>query len=231
MTQILNYVPVLFAILCYALAGTFRADVGVHDGLLMLAGVLAGAAIPRLGDSLSTRKSEDKQAGHATPSILFTLLFAALATLVAASFFPRRANADSNDPATGGCIAYNNDAVLTGPTARPQTCKVSYQMSMLAAFTAVNFKTGDLVFGANAVALGPCYGITYQPGQWYGSGADVCFTIREATGQPNQYTGALMLHTVRFGAIGVGAQGTQNSGAPGVYWQALGFMALKLPVL
>jgi hypothetical protein len=129
--------------------------------------------------------------------------------------------ADSNDPITGGCIAKNAD----------QTCRLSAQMSMLAPVTAINFKTGDIAAGGNAIALGPCYGVTYQPGRWYASGADLCLTLRAATGVPNQYTAAFMLHTVRVGAIGIGAQGTQNADRSGIFWQAVGFIALHVPVL
>lgn len=50
MTALLNLGPVALAILCYVLAGVFKADPGVHDGLLVFAGSLAGWAIPRLGD-------------------------------------------------------------------------------------------------------------------------------------------------------------------------------------
>lgn len=79
MTALLNYVPILFAILCYFLAGKFPADAGVHAGLLVLAGALAGAAIPRLGDALASSKPRDRQAGHGSPAIFFLTTFAGLA--------------------------------------------------------------------------------------------------------------------------------------------------------
>lgn len=50
MTTLLNFIPILLAIGCYALAGAFGQQPDVHNGLLMLAGALAGWAIPRLGD-------------------------------------------------------------------------------------------------------------------------------------------------------------------------------------
>lgn len=50
MTTLMNYGPIGLAIICYVLAGLFKADPGTHDGLLVLAGSLVGWAIPRLGD-------------------------------------------------------------------------------------------------------------------------------------------------------------------------------------
>jgi hypothetical protein len=147
--------------------------------------------------------------------------------------FPVLARADANDPATGGCLVSNLDATFNadGSVKTPATCKVSYQLSALASVIMVNFKTGAAFYGENAVALGPCYGLTYQPGRWYGSGGDVCVTLRHATGQPDQYTGAIMLHSVRFGAVGVGSQATQKNDNSGFVFQAVAFLALKLPVL
>lgn len=52
MTTLLNYLPVALAIGCYVLAGVFKADTSTHEGLTVLAGLLAGTAIPRLGDAL-----------------------------------------------------------------------------------------------------------------------------------------------------------------------------------
>jgi hypothetical protein len=51
MTAFLNFIPILLAIGCYVLAGAFAQQPDVHNGLLMLAGALAGWSIPRLGDA------------------------------------------------------------------------------------------------------------------------------------------------------------------------------------
>lgn len=240
----IDFIPIGLAIACYTLAGVFSSNQAVMIALVGLGGTLTGVGLPQLSSrqradmpapaNVVPLPPRDKQAGHAAPGIVFTLLFTGLAVLLASALLcPRLARADVNDPATGGCAAYNNDAVLNadGSVRTPATCKVSFQLSFLTPMAAVNFKTGDALTGANAVALGPCYGFTWQPGRWYGSGADLCLTIREATGEPNRYTGALMLHTARFGAVGVGAQGTQKANSGGVFWQAVGFLALKVPVL
>ncbi len=86
MTALLNYIPILFAIVCYFLAGKFPSDAGVHSGLLVLAGALVGSAIPRLGDALSGGKSRNAQAGHSTPTTFMVTAFVGLIVLLAVAF-------------------------------------------------------------------------------------------------------------------------------------------------
>lgn len=75
MITLLNYLPILLAIGCYALAAAFKADPSTHEGLTLLAGALVGMAVPRLGDAI--RK--------APPTALF---------LLALLVFPKAATAD-----------------------------------------------------------------------------------------------------------------------------------------
>jgi hypothetical protein len=56
MSILLNFLPLLLAIVCYVLAGVFKADPNVHEGLTLLAGALVGWAIPRLGDMFKPAK-------------------------------------------------------------------------------------------------------------------------------------------------------------------------------
>lgn len=50
MRIVLNFIPIVLAIVTYVLAGLFKSDESAHSGLLVLAGALAGWAIPRLGE-------------------------------------------------------------------------------------------------------------------------------------------------------------------------------------
>jgi hypothetical protein len=65
MTALLNLAPILLAILCYILSGVFKTDQSTHDGLTALAGLLAGMAIPRLGDMFRRSQVEEPTAKEA----------------------------------------------------------------------------------------------------------------------------------------------------------------------
>jgi hypothetical protein len=58
MTIILNFVPILLAIVAYIFAGVFKADESTHNGLLVIAGALAAWSIPRLSDILGKAKAD-----------------------------------------------------------------------------------------------------------------------------------------------------------------------------
>ncbi len=67
MTRLLNLSPVVLAIVCYLLAGVFKADPGVHDNLLVLAGLLVGWVFQRPAEVFGLGKEKSPGEPKAGP--------------------------------------------------------------------------------------------------------------------------------------------------------------------
>jgi hypothetical protein len=198
----IDIIPIVIGLACIVL-GHFFPD--LKETLLIVGGALGGwGGLSRPSSMLEGRK--------VPPAVGAVLLF------VGALLLPTTARADANDPATGGCLTSNDDG----------TCKASFQLSVALPVAVVDLKTGGFQGGANALTLGPCYGVTYQPDRWYASGVDLCASASVGTSTPNVYRGALMLHFAKLGSAGIGTQGQQFDGR--LVWHALLLFAPRVPV-
>ena len=164
------------------------------------------------------------------PIVFGTVL--GLLLLLAAGY----AHSSPNDPATGGCAAYEQNA--DGTDCKPSlpgvvlvvacVCKVSFQASVIYPVVAFNLKTGDIV--SSTSSLGACYGLTYKPTLWYASGIDYCFSYKVANaGSPNSLSPAtLALHLADYGSIALGPTGEQVDGA--LRWQWWLYFSPRIPI-
>ena len=84
---------------------------------------------------------------------------------------------------------------------------------------ALNLKTGKWSGGADAISLGPCYGVMRNKGTWYALGIDACLSISLAQDAPNRVMPSLMLHLTDWGYLGIGTVGKEGSN--GLYWQGV----------
>jgi hypothetical protein len=130
------------------------------------------------------------------------------------------ARADADHPTTGTCLQHDS--------ADPDTCVVSSHVSVVVPIVAVNLATGKMAGGVDAVGLGPCYGLTWRPAQWYASGLDLCGTARFSQSAPNQLTGSLMLHVTPVLGFGAGVSATESP--DGLVYQWSVFLAPRLPI-
>lgn len=96
----------------------------------------------------------------------------------------------------GHCLTRNSD----------KTCALSFNPDLLTALVGINAKTGKAFFGPTS--LGGCYGITYQPEQWYATGFDLCFNWQLSQSSPNVLWPSGAIHVLKYGAVDVGPQCT-----------------------
>ena len=194
MKALLNFAPIGLAILCYVLAGLFKADPGTHDGLLVLAGSLAGWSVPRLGD-LFRRTEKLDQPSPGTP-VVCALLVGAAALLLAGA-------ARAQSPQFGGCI--REGSVCFGPSATVTVGQFNFSTSKF---------SGGIVPGIG-------YGATYAPTQWYATGlaAYLAFTVGQGT--PNEAIPSLMLSFANYVRLGAGVSITETAGPVDTQWRLL----------
>jgi hypothetical protein len=146
--------------------------------------------------------------------VVWVTFFTALAGL------GKFALANPDDPTLGGCVDQNPD----------NTCKVSAHPTVLAPLGAVNLKEGKILYGMQAVALGACYGVTYQPGKWYASGASFCLNVAGGSSAPTQLFPSGVLQLVNWGAVGMGSLCTERTGGGGLNCQAFLLFGVNVPI-
>jgi hypothetical protein len=71
--------------------------------------------------------------------------------------------------------------------------------------SAWNVSKGSISVAAQAIPLGVCYGVTYQPKKWYATGADFCLNVIGQSTGPNQVFPSGYLHALNWFAVGAGA--------------------------
>lgn len=209
-----DFIPIALAILCYVLAGVFKASPTVMVGLIGLGGTLTGIALPQLSAALDAVKaaranasgvvklSGGREAGCTTaPAPLFFL--AILFTLCACVFFffARCAKADTVPPDTAGPVQL---AWTVGSPA-----------------TAYSFRDGSLQVGAQ---FGTCFSVTYTR---LHIGGDICADVRAATKDlPNAGGAALGFH---YRNAGFGIELLKEQGRDGL--DVLMFVMPQLPLI
>ena len=126
--------------------------------------------------------------------------------------------------ALGICVWSNADGVpaTANTPAKPATCRLVLQPDIIKPLAVVNLATGKLTAGIDSIAVGACFGATYQPGRFYASGLDFCFN---ATGgaTPTILFPSAMLHALTYGSIGLGPLCTAGAagGGFGCQWLLL----------
>lgn len=143
-----------------------------------------------------------------------------LTFLIALIGIGKFAVASPENPALGGCITKNSDG----------SCMVSAHPTVLAPLGAINLKEGKILYGMQAVALGGCYGITYQPGKWYASGGSFCLNVSGGEEVKTLLFPSAVLQVVNWGAIGMGSLCSEQSGGGKLYCQALLLFGVNIPI-
>jgi len=197
--RLIDFVPIVLAIVCYALAGLFSASPSVSTALIGLAGVMAGLALPQLSVLL----------GRPTPATT-----------------PPAADRPPRGPGLPGLIVVLSALSSAGvaPPARAddvvaETVTWRHGPSVAVAVVTINVKTGAVVGGPAALPLGACYGLTYAPAA---VGLDLCANVQLSTQGPNRYFPSLVLHARDYVTVGAGVLGTQGAAADGgLLWQWL----------
>lgn len=128
------------------------------------------------------------------------------------------ATASENDPMLGGCISKNTDG----------SCKLSAHPAVLSPLTAIDLKDGKVSYGMQAVALGACYGVTYEPSKWYASGASFCLNTYGGQGVNTTVFPSGVLQLVGWGAVGVGGKCVE--GSDGMYCHAILLFGVNVPI-
>jgi len=124
------------------------------------------------------------------------------------------AHADANDPTTGGCAIADASA-----------CKLSYQLSVSMPVTAWDMTTGHFSGGLGSdVTLGPCYGISWRPDQWYSPGIDLCGALVVSQASPDRGLLAVMFHVAHLASVGFGKM--KGDGNPWLF-----LVAPRVPLL
>ena len=133
--------------------------------------------------------------------------FAILAIVFIA--LPSRAQAADpqlTDPAPeeiwgGGCAIYNADGI---PHVLAPTCRLSVHFSLGLTMTSFDLVTYKARIGSDAIPVGPCYGITYQPKRWYASGLNFCLNVAASQDSPSTVFPSLIVRLLKWGALGAG---------------------------
>lgn len=124
---------------------------------------------------------------------------------------PKKAAASSNDPTLGGCVIcleHNLDNTC-------KVCELSAHPTVIQPLAAIDLKKTSLLYGLEAVSPGVCYGVTYQPGKWYASGAGFCLNTAK-TDAGNIVFPSGIVQLLKWGEVGIGslctdANSTNNS--------------------
>lgn len=121
---------------------------------------------------------------------------------------PKPASASVADPSLGGCIV----CVERNPDNTCKVCKLSAHPTVIQPLAALDLKESTLLYGVQAVSPGICYGVTYQPGEWYASGANFCLNTAH-TQDGNLVFPSGVLQIVKWGVVGLGGMCSEaNSG-------------------
>lgn len=112
---------------------------------------------------------------------------------------------------------------LCGPAHAQESPRWSYGPSAAAAVAAIDLRSGDYLAGAQAVALGPCFGVTFVPWQL---GGDLCANVQVGKVEPNRYGGSIMAHWRTWFDGGFGAFFVQGDG-----WRLLALIGARAPFL
>jgi hypothetical protein len=178
-----TFACLLLAVGCYVLAAVFGKDAATHDGLLVLAGALAGWVIPRLDGALAARKllarlspsPDEPNNGDVTsdaddtPSVkppkdkgcLRVSVMAALALFLApllgglTVFSAHASDTPTPTPQFGGC--FSQGAICIGPSAAIVVGEFNLSTSKF---------SGGFIPGAG-------YGATFMANTWHTVGADL----------------------------------------------------------
>ena len=115
-------------------------------------------------------------------------------------------NPVSSEPAPediwgGGCALYNTDGV---PHVRAPTCRLSVHFSLGLALTSIDLVTYKVRLGSDAMSVGPCYSVTYQPKRWYASGLNLCLSVVGGQDVPSTVFPSVIVRLLRWGAFGTG---------------------------
>src|SRR5512145_3082347 len=126
------------------------------------------------------------------------ILLCALALSVSAAAYA------DDSPQFGGCLAGSD--VCLGPSA---------------SITVGEFNLSTSKF-AGGVVPGIGYGATYQPNEWYATGAALYLSFIVGKGQPNQAVPTLMFSFANYVRLGVGVSiAEQDSGPAKSQWKIL----------
>jgi hypothetical protein len=131
---------------------------------------------------------------------LFTVLAALIVEAIICCSEPKPAKASVADPTLGGCIVCTERDPNTGVC---KVCKLSAHPTVIQPLAAIDLKESTLLYGVQAVSPGVCYGVTYQPGEWYASGANFCLNTAH-TDAGNVVFPSGVLHFVKWGVVGLG---------------------------
>jgi len=132
---------------------------------------------------------------------LFTVLAALIVEAIICCSEPKPAKASTADPTLGGCIVCAERDPNTGVC---KVCKLSAHPTVVQPLTAIDLKTSTLLYGLQAVSPGVCYGVTYQPAEWYASGASFCLNTAH-TSDGNTVFPSGVLQLLKWGQVGMGA--------------------------
>lgn len=109
----------------------------------------------------------------------------------------------------GGCIVSNHDGLLH---VRAPTCRLSVHFSLGLVMTSLDLVTYKAKVGSDAMPVGPCYGITYQPKRWYASGLNVCLSVTAGQDLPSTVFPSVVARFLKWGAFGAGPLFTARTG-------------------
>lgn len=114
----------------------------------------------------------------------------------------------------GGCALYNHDGI---PHVKAPTCRLSVHFSLGLTLTSIDLVTYKARIGSDAIPVGPCYSITYQPKRWYASGLNACLNVAASQDSPSTVFPSFILRLLKWGAFGAGPLFTaRTNGVPGM---------------
>jgi hypothetical protein len=130
---------------------------------------------------------------------LFTFLAAVVTVAIICCSEPKPAKASTNNPTLGGCVV----CLERNPDNTCKTCQLSAHPTIIQPLAAIDLKTSTLLYGLQAVSPGVCYGVTYQPGAWYASGASFCLNTAHTEGGNVVFPSGIV-QLLKWGEVGIG---------------------------
>ena len=128
----------------------------------------------------------------------------------------------------GGCALYNHDGIAH---VRAPTCRLSVHFSLGLVLTSLDLVTYKARAGSDAVPLGPCYSITYQPKRWYASGLNFCLSVVASQDSPTTVFPSSFVRVLKWGAFGAGPLFTARSnGGSGMFTHWILLTGANIPI-
>lgn len=139
----------------------------------------------------------------------------------------------SSDPAPegiwgGGCALYNHDGIAH---VKAPTCRLSVHFSLGLTLTSLDLVTYKAKIGSDAIPVGPCYSITYQPKRWYASGLNACLNVAASQDSPSTVFPSVILRLLKWGAFGAGPLYTaRTNGGTGMFAHWILLTGANVPI-